>query len=66
MRLENRKVIITGAAQGMGGVITNKLADEGAELFLTARTRGPLEDLAKELKGKGPLPRGTAALILSA
>ena len=53
MRLENRKVIITGAAQGMGGVITNKLADEGAELFLTARTRGPLEDLAKELKGKG-------------
>ncbi|MFZ1341576.1 MAG: SDR family NAD(P)-dependent oxidoreductase [Paracoccaceae bacterium] len=53
MRLENRKVIITGAAQGMGGVITRKLADEGAELFLTARTRGPLEDLAKELKGKG-------------
>ncbi len=53
MRLKNRKVIITGAAQGMGGVITRKLADEGAELFLTARTRGPLEELAEELKGKG-------------
>jgi 3-oxoacyl-[acyl-carrier protein] reductase len=53
MKLENRKVLITGAAQGMGGVITRKLADEGAELFLTARSRGPLEDLAKELKGRG-------------
>ena len=53
MKLENRKVLITGAAQGMGGVITRKLADEGAELFLTARSRGPLEDLAKELKARG-------------
>jgi len=53
MKLENRKVIITGAAQGMGGTITRKLAEEGAQLFLTARTRGPLEELAKELKGQG-------------
>jgi NAD(P)-dependent dehydrogenase (short-subunit alcohol dehydrogenase family) len=53
MKLENRKVIITGAAQGMGGTITRKLAEEGAELFLTARTRGPLEELARELQGKG-------------
>src|SRR5690606_30368656 len=53
MRLENRKVIITGAAQGMGGVITRKLAAEGAELFLTARTRGPLEELATDLKAQG-------------
>jgi NAD(P)-dependent dehydrogenase (short-subunit alcohol dehydrogenase family) len=53
MKLENRKVIITGAAQGMGGTITRKLAEEGAELFLTARTRGPLEELVKELHAKG-------------
>ena len=53
MKLENRKVIITGAAQGMGGTITRKLADEGAELFLTARTRGPLQELADELQGNG-------------
>lgn len=53
MKLANRKVIITGAAQGMGGVITRKLAEEGAELFLTARTRGPLEELAGELQRKG-------------
>lgn len=53
MKLENRKVIITGAAQGMGGTITRKLADEGAELFLTARSRGPLEELASELRERG-------------
>lgn len=53
MRLKNRKVIITGAAQGMGGVITRRLAEEGAELFLTARTRSPLEELANELSATG-------------
>jgi len=53
MKLKNRKVIITGAAQGMGGAITRKLAEEGADLFLTARTRGPLEKLAEELSAKG-------------
>lgn len=53
MRLQNRKVIITGAAQGMGGTITRKLAAEGAELFMTARTPGPLAELAEELRATG-------------
>ena len=53
MKLENRKVLITGAAQGMGGAITRKLAEEGADLFLTARTRGPLEELAEDLRNEG-------------
>ena len=53
MKLKNRKVIITGAAQGMGGTITRTLAREGADLFLTARTRGPLEELAEELTTEG-------------
>lgn|SRR5574337_160347 len=53
MKLKDRKVIVTGAAQGMGGTITRRLAEEGAELFLTARSREPLEELANELKGKG-------------
>ena len=53
MKLKDRKVIITGAAQGMGGTITRRLAEEGAVLFLTARSRGPLEELAAELKAQG-------------
>ncbi len=53
MRLENRKVVITGGAQGMGATITRTLAAEGADLFLTARTRGPLEEVAKEVRAMG-------------
>ena len=53
MRLDGKKVLITGAAQGMGGTITRTLADEGAELFLTARTREPLAELTQELRSDG-------------
>lgn len=34
MKLKNKKAIITGAAQGMGGTITKTLAKEGADLIL--------------------------------
>ncbi len=53
MKLENRKVIITGGAQGIGGTITRTLAREGADIFLTARTPGPLEEVAAELRALG-------------
>jgi 3-oxoacyl-[acyl-carrier protein] reductase len=53
MKLENRKVFITGAAQGMGGTISRTLAREGADLFLVARTRAPLEQLAEEIRAMG-------------
>jgi NAD(P)-dependent dehydrogenase (short-subunit alcohol dehydrogenase family) len=53
MRLENKNVVITGAAQGMGGTITRELAKQGANLFLLARTEGPIEELAKELNDAG-------------
>ncbi|MDH3466297.1 MAG: SDR family oxidoreductase [Gammaproteobacteria bacterium] len=53
MRLEDKNVIITGAAMGMGGTITRQLAREGANLVLVARTPGPLEELARELQASG-------------
>ncbi|MDP6267875.1 MAG: SDR family NAD(P)-dependent oxidoreductase [Arenicellales bacterium] len=53
MKLENKNVVITGAALGMGGTITRQLAAEGANLVLVARTPGPLEKLAEELKAAG-------------
>ena len=34
MRLENKKAIVFGAAQGMGGTITETVAGEGADLVL--------------------------------
>jgi 3-oxoacyl-[acyl-carrier protein] reductase len=53
MRLANRKAIVTGGAQGMGGTITRTLAKEGADVFLTARTREPLEAVAAEVRAMG-------------
>ncbi len=53
MRLENKNIVITGAAQGMGGTITRQLAKEGANLVLIARTPGPIEELAEELNAAG-------------
>ena len=53
MRLAGKKFIVTGAAQGMGGTITRRLAREGAAICLSARTREPLEALAEELRADG-------------
>ncbi len=60
MKLEDKNIVITGAAQGMGGTITRQLAAEGANLALVARTPGPIEELAEELKAAG-----TSAIALS-
>lgn len=53
MKLESKTGIVTGAAKGMGGAITRTLAREGADLLLAARDRGPLEELAEELRASG-------------
>lgn len=53
MKLEQKNVIITGAAMGMGGTITRQLAQEGANLVLVARTLGPIKELAEVLKAAG-------------
>ncbi|MCP5084953.1 MAG: SDR family NAD(P)-dependent oxidoreductase, partial [Alphaproteobacteria bacterium] len=61
MRLENRTAIITGAAQGMGGTITETMAREGADLVLVARTPGPIEELAEKVRGMGRRALAVAA-----
>jgi 3-oxoacyl-[acyl-carrier protein] reductase len=53
MKLENRIGIVTGAAKGMGKAITLALAREGADLTLTARDTGPLEEVAGEMRAMG-------------
>ncbi len=53
MRLEGKNAVITGAAQGMGGTISETLAREGADLVLVARSPGPIEDLAEKIRATG-------------
>jgi NAD(P)-dependent dehydrogenase (short-subunit alcohol dehydrogenase family) len=49
--LENRIILVTGASRGIGAAVARKLATEGAQLILTARTTGGLEEVDDEIKG---------------
>jgi len=50
MTLNDRVVVVTGAAGGLGQVVTRKLAEEGVCLALLGRRADRLETLARDLK----------------
>ena len=49
----HNKVLITGASKGIGLVLAKSFADCGFEVFVNARTKSPLEELAKHPNIKG-------------
>ena len=49
---KNKTILLTGASTGIGYAMAHLLADQGANLIITARGRDKLEDLAKELSDK--------------
>ncbi|OBR66208.1 3-ketoacyl-ACP reductase [Paenibacillus oryzae] len=63
--LNNKTAIITGAGKGIGKATAIKLASEGVNLGLIARTAGDLEQLKKELEDSHGVRVYTAAADIS-
>ena len=48
--VKGKSAVITGASRGIGKAIATRLAANGVNLVLAARTAGPLDATVKELK----------------
>jgi short-subunit dehydrogenase len=59
--LKNNVVVITGASTGIGEELAYQLADQGAQLVLTARRVSELERVAENVK-----QRGAKVIVVSA
>ncbi|MDX2138283.1 MAG: SDR family oxidoreductase [Chloroflexota bacterium] len=52
-QLEGKIALVTGASRGIGRACALALADEGAAVVVTARTKGDLDTLVAEIEAKG-------------
>lgn len=50
---KDKRVLITGGSRGLGLVLARKLADQGARIAITARSKSDLTIAAKELRKRG-------------
>ena len=53
MLLRDKVAVIYGAGGAIGGGVARAFASEGAKLFLTGRTKAPVELVAKEIEAAG-------------
>ena len=52
-RLDGRIALITGASRGIGAAIAKRYSAEGAQIVLTARTTGGLEEVDDAIRQAG-------------
>lgn len=53
LRLKNKNAVVTGASKGIGRAIATRLAQEGANVAICARTQAPLRDVEDALRACG-------------
>jgi len=63
--LEDRVALVTGGSRGIGKAIAAELAQAGAEVLLTSRTKESAETAASEIRSSGGKARGVALDVSS-
>lgn len=58
-RLNGRIALVTGASRGIGAAVAKRFAREGAEVIITAKTQGGLEEVDDAIRSEG----GKAVLL---
>ena len=53
LRMDGKRVIVTGAGRGLGRQMALHLADAGADIVCAARTQSQIAAVAKEIEAKG-------------
>lgn len=53
LRLDGRRIIVTGAGRGLGRQMALHLADAGADVVCAARTPEQIESVAEEIRSRG-------------
>ncbi|MES2999542.1 MAG: SDR family oxidoreductase [Pseudomonadota bacterium] len=66
LALKSKKVLVTGASQGIGEALARAFAAEGCALYLVARSGDKLESLASDLRGAHGVDVHTLAADLTA
>lgn len=51
--LTGRKAVVTGSTKGIGLAVAGSLAEAGADVVVSSRTAGEVEDVAGRLEGRG-------------
>jgi short-subunit dehydrogenase len=64
MKLKGARVLLTGAAGGIGSALAMRLLEQGASLALIGRTDGELETLAGRLRDTGGTVHAASADLL--
>src|ERR1700751_2942589 len=51
--LKGKKAIVTGGTRGIGRAIANLLVDEGCDVAICARNRGPIDEAVPAFESRG-------------